>query len=99
MFGAKAAYLDGRLHLCFMARTEPWRGVLVSTEREHQHSLRKQFPSLSPHPVIAKWLYLPETSDDFEASAQQLVTLVVWRDARIGVEGFVRRSGPGKSKK
>src|SRR5687767_14428818 len=35
MFGAKAVYLGGRLVLCFSARTEPWRGLLVCTERQH----------------------------------------------------------------
>jgi hypothetical protein len=28
MFGAKAAYLDGKLMLCFVAGDEPWQGVL-----------------------------------------------------------------------
>lgn len=26
MFGTRAAYLDGRLVLCFAARGQPWRG-------------------------------------------------------------------------
>lgn len=32
MFGAKAAYLDGKLMLCFCVGEEPWRGVLVCTD-------------------------------------------------------------------
>ena len=91
MFGAKAAYLDGRLHLCFMAKQEPWRGVFVCTDREQQQSLVNEFPSLSPHPVLSKWLYLPEMEEDFESTAGNLVTLVRRRDGRIGVEGSPRK--------
>lgn len=87
MFGAKAVYLNGRCQLIFFAKQDPWRGVLVCTEREHQESLIQQFSSLSPHPVLPKWLYLAETADDFESTAQRLVTLVSRRDPRIGVEG------------
>jgi len=85
MFGGKAAYLDGRLVLFFTAKSEPWRGLLVCTEREHQPSLRVAFPSLQPHPVLPKWLYLPETSDDFEPVAQRLVHLAQRRDTRLGI--------------
>ena len=91
MFGAKAVYIDGKCQLLFMAKQEPWRGVLVCTDREHQQSLIQEFPSLAPHPVLAKWLYLPETSDDFESTAQRLVTLVRRRDGRIGVEGSPKK--------
>ena len=98
MFGAKAAYLDGKLYLCFMAKKEPWRGVLVCTERDHQPSLMGQFPSLVPHPVLANWLYLPEAAEDFESAAQRLVTLVRRRDPRIGVEGSTRKASRKKSK-
>lgn len=91
MFGAKAAYLDGKLYLCSMAKKEPWRGVLVCTEREHQNSLMEEFPSFSPHPMLSKWLYLPEVVDDFESTAQRLVRLVGRRDEHIGVKGSSRK--------
>lgn len=85
MFGTKGVYLDGRLVLCFSAKGEPWRGVLVCTERENHESLRVSFPSLAPHPILPKWLYLPESADDFERVAEQLVRLARERDPRIGV--------------
>lgn len=85
MFGTKVVYLQGRLALCFAAKAEPWRGLLVCTEREHHASLLAQFPSLSPHPVLPKWLYLPESSGGFERVAEQLVSLAGRRDPRIGV--------------
>ncbi len=85
MFGTKVVYLDGRLMLCFAARSEPWRGVLVCTEREHQASLTAELPSLRPHPILPKWLYLPESVNEFEAVAQRLVVLARERDPRMGV--------------
>lgn len=85
MFGGKALYLDGNLMLYFAAKEEPWRGILVCTEREHHALLQKEFPVLAPHPVLPKWLYLPEESDSFERTAARLVTLARQRDPRIGV--------------
>lgn len=91
MFGTKAAYIAGRLALCFSAQAEPWRGVLVCTERQHHESLRRDFPDLAPHPILPKWLYLPDSAASFESTAQQLVKLVRQRDPRIGVEPQVKR--------
>jgi hypothetical protein len=92
MFGAKAVYLGGKLVLCFIAKAEPWRGLLVCTEKKYHESLVKEFPSLSAHPVLSKWLYLPEPVDDFEHVAGRLVALVRNRDGRIGVMPQPRKS-------
>jgi len=100
MFGTKAAYLDGKLMLGFTAKEEPWRGILVGTAREHHVSLLAAIPSLRPHPILGKWLYLPEAAEDFEAVAELLVRLVRGRDSRIGVDPQIkkrkrdRRRGP-----
>lgn len=85
MFGAKAVYLDGRLVLCFCAGQEPWRGVLVCTSREHHPALQAEFPALTPHPILPKWLYLPETDDAFERLGAALVGRARRRDPRLGV--------------
>lgn len=85
MFGAKAVYISGKIQLCFMPKEEPWRGVLVCTEKENQPSLMDEFPVLRPHPVLPKWLYLSESSESFESTAARLVALVRKHDARIGV--------------
>ena len=85
MFGAKAVYLDGRMVLCFCAREEPWRGVLVCTEREHHAALILEFPELAPHSILPKWLYLPEAADAFEHTAEKLLRLARGRDPRIGI--------------
>lgn len=92
MFGAKAAYLDGRLVLCFMAKGEPWRGVLICTDRSHHESLREEFPALAPHSVLPKWLYLPEAADGFERDAERIVELTLRRDERIGVLAKPKRT-------
>lgn len=100
MFGAKAVYLDGRLMLCFVARKEPWRGVLVCTEREHHASLQSEFPSLATHPILPKWLYLPESLDAFETVAERLVSLARQRDPRLGIVPASRTPArPAKTRK
>lgn len=85
MFGTRAAYIGGNLMLCFAAKSEPWRGVLVCTEREHHAALAQAFPELSPHPILPKWLYLPEAAAGFERTAAALVQLARQRDPRIGI--------------
>lgn len=85
MFGARAVYLDGRLLFCFCAREEPWCGVLIGTDRSHHAALQAEFPGIAPHPVLQKWLYLPESAPAFERAAVRLVALARRRDPRIGV--------------
>ncbi len=96
MFGAKAAYLDGKLMLCFCAREEPWRGVLACTGREHHAALQADFPVLTPHPILPKWLYLPEEADTFERAAAALVALARRRDPRLGVMPGSKMKRPPK---
>jgi hypothetical protein len=93
MFGTKVAYLDGQLMLCFAARKEPWRGLLVCTDRERQPALRAEFPLLAPHPILPKWLYLPEADEGFERVAARLVQLARERDPRLGVAPRPRGRG------
>jgi len=85
MFGALAYYLHGRLKLVCVEKLEPWRGVLVATEKQYHASLQKSFPSLEPHTVLGKWLYLSESCDDFDEVMRNLCNLVLEDDARIGV--------------
>jgi hypothetical protein len=85
MFGGKAAYLDGLICLYFTTKAEPWRGLLVCTDRERHEALITEFPELAPHPILPKWLYLSETHKHFERSAEKLVQLARRRDPRIGV--------------
>jgi hypothetical protein len=97
MFGAKAVYLGGKLMLCFTASAEPWRGVLLCTDRSHHDALQAEFPQLVPHPILPKWLYLSETGDGFEATATRLVALARRRDPRLGVTPAAKRKNTRRS--
>jgi len=86
MFGALAGYFNGLLVLVLSDNDEePWRGVLVPTERESHAALIAEFPALVSHPVLGKWLYLPESAGSFERDAQRLVQRIRHLDPRIGV--------------
>jgi hypothetical protein len=65
---------------------QPWQGLLVPTSREHHAALLQEESTLAVHPVLSKWLYLTETSETFEESAQRLVAWILADDPRIGVE-------------
>lgn len=85
MFGAKAVYLDGKIVLCFSTGEEPWRGLLLPTDRANHAALCAEFSALRVHAILGKWLYLPESADAFERTATALVQLVRRRDPRLGV--------------
>jgi hypothetical protein len=98
MFGCDAAYLDGQLCLVAADRDAPWDGLLVGTSQAHHASLISDIPNLQPHAVLGKWLYIPQQDESFEAIAQQLVSLTLARDPRIGVAPSPRpsrRTRPG----
>ncbi len=98
MFGGRAVHYGGRFVLYLSLQEEPWRGVLGPPEREHQPSLIAEFPSLAPHPVLSKWLYLPERAETFEADAARLVALIRRLDPRIGVLPGVKAKKPAKTR-
>jgi len=100
MFGTRAAYLDGKLMFCFCARDEPWRGVACGHRPGTACRIAAEFPELTPHPILPKWLYLPETSDHFERTAARLVALARRRDPRIGIipKPRKRRAAPRERK-
>lgn len=75
-----------------------WNGVLICTSREHHEGLRSQFPSLTNHPVLGKWQYLPISVPSFEQDFEGLVQNAVDRDPKIGiVPGLKKRSSKKKS--
>ncbi|MDF3056016.1 MAG: hypothetical protein K0R17_231 [Rariglobus sp.] len=95
-FGGRTIMLHGMHHLFLTAQGEPWQGVLVCTFHEHQESLRAEFPALVPHPILGKWLYLPESADTFERDAKRLVQLVRARDPRLGIPPSPRKKKAAK---
>ena len=91
MFGSDTAYLDGLLYLIAVDRDAPWNGLLVCTSQEHHAALMNEMPGLRPHPVLGKWLYVPQEDEAFEMIARRVVKLALARDSRIGVEPKPRR--------
>jgi hypothetical protein len=89
-FSFDAAHLDHRLYLAVAVGEEPWNGLMVCTAREHQESLLKQFPQLTPHKVLSKWLYISQRHAEFESVALELAELARRRDPRLGVESKAR---------
>lgn len=76
---------------------EPWNGLLIPTEKELHQDIMQDFSGVVQHPVLKKWLYLPENSEDFESTAMDLVEAIRHGDQRIGIEPKERRSRSKKS--
>lgn len=85
MFGAVGCYLHGKM-VCALARTKPeWRGLLVTVERDQHDSIRRDFPALTPHTILPKWLYLPEEHDEFESVGEAIIESIRQGYPRFGV--------------
>jgi len=97
LFSFDAAHFDNKLYLAVAAGQEPWNGLMVCTAHNHQASLRRQFPQLTPHQVLGKWLYLSQTHAEFESVALELAELARRRDPRLGVESKARMPLRGSS--
>jgi hypothetical protein len=97
MFGSDAAYLDGLLCLIAADRDAPFDGLLVCTSQERHAALVRDMPALRVHPVLGKWLYVPQADPAFEDTAAQLTAYVLARDPRIGVEPKPRKPRKGRN--
>jgi hypothetical protein len=86
LFFLDAAYIGERLYLALVERGEPWNGMMVCTARENHASLLSDFPQLTSHEILGKWLYISQSHPEFEHVAQQLVALSVEQDRRLGVD-------------
>ncbi len=91
MFGCLAVYLNGRMVLLMCQGEEPWNGLLIPTEHEHHKSILNEFIDIVQHPVLKKWLYLPENTEDFESVASEVVHAIEMDDPRFGVEPKERK--------
>jgi len=94
MFGCLAVYMHGRLSLLLSSGEEPWNGLLIPTDHQFHDSIRQDFSSVVQHPVLKKWLYLPEASDDFETISSEIVEIIRMNDQRFGVEPKERKKRP-----
>ena len=95
-FGCRAIYLRGLMVLVLCSGEDPWNGLLIPTEKELHQDIMKDFNGLVQHPVLKKWLYLPENHEEFESTAMDLVAAIRLGDQRIGIEPKER--GPRKRK-
>jgi hypothetical protein len=86
MFGCLAVYMNGRLTLLLSSGEEPWNGLLIPTDYPFHESIRSDYKDMVQHPILKKWLYLPESTEDFESDAREIVEAVRMNDPRIGVE-------------
>jgi TfoX/Sxy family transcriptional regulator of competence genes len=86
MFGCLAVYLHGRMMLLLSEGDEPWNGLLIPTDHRFHESIKAEFKDVVQHPVLKKWLYLPENIEDFELVAENIVHAVHKDDERFGVE-------------
>lgn len=95
MFGGLAVYLFDRQMLVLVEPTKTgrwkWHGVLVCTAHEHHLSIRSEFPALTPHRVLRKWLFIDSAHDDFEATMEGIAQCVARNDGRFGIVPEHRR--------
>jgi hypothetical protein len=97
MFGCLAIYFRGynvavlaanpgeRIYRNKKFQFDLWDGLLIPTSREHHASLKKNFSELIEHPILGKWLYLPQQSEGFEEVIMRIVNLIRRNDPRIGI--------------
>ncbi|HJW29294.1 MAG TPA: hypothetical protein VJ508_08565 [Saprospiraceae bacterium] len=90
-FGCRAIYLYGRLMLVLCSGEEPWNGLLIPIGHQLHDGIRKDFKTVKQHPVLKKWLYLAEASEDFETVAFDIVEVIRMNDERFGIEPKERR--------
>ena len=91
-FGCRAVYLNGLMVLVLCSGEEPWNGLLIPTDHQFHEDIMQDFHYVVQHPVLKKWLYLPEASEDFETVAMDLVDSIRQGDQRFGVEPKERGS-------
>jgi hypothetical protein len=99
MFGCLACYMHWRLALLLSSGEEPWNGLLLPTDHQFQDSIRRDFHDVVQHPILKKWLYLPESTEDFESDAEEIVEAIKMNDLRFGVEPSERVSKRKKVEK
>ncbi len=97
MFGGMALYGHGKMLFCIMEdptqnfykdKTFPypiWNGVLIPTQREYHNEFIKISKDFTSHPVLGKWMYIPQTLENFEDHIKKIVLLAVKNSDLIGI--------------
>ena len=101
-FGGLSIYVYGRM-VAFLCehpgdkkyrgkrfKLDIWDGCLIPSVRENHKELLNLLDGTIVHPVIEKWLYLPQKSKHFESSMLKLADLVARKSSLIGVEPVLK---------
>jgi hypothetical protein len=62
-----------------------WHGVLICTDHAHQPSIRAEFPALTPHDMLRKWLFVDSTHPEFEFTMEAVAKRMARNDPRFGI--------------
>ena len=89
IFGGFGVYLFGRMMMVLVEPTRTgrwkWHGVLICTEHAHHPGIIKEFPELTPHGVLKKWLYIDSRHEDFEPTMDRVARAIARADQRCGI--------------
>ncbi len=102
LFGTSAIYIGDKVVLATRQKEEipQDNGIWVCTKVVHHQALKELFPSLRNLKTfkIKSWLVLPESADDFEETAEKVVTLIKHNSNLIGSIPAKRKPKKGKGK-
>jgi hypothetical protein len=89
MFSGLAAYLFDRQMLVLVEPSKNgrwnWHGVFVGTGYQHHASIQAEFPALTPHQFLRKWLFIDSAHEDFESTMDRVAQRVAANDPRFGI--------------
>ena len=95
MFGGLAVYLFGRMMMVLVEPTRTgrwkWHGVLICTEHAHHPGIIKEFPQLTPHDILKKWLYIDSRHENFEPTMDRVARAIARDDQRFGIRPHARK--------
>ncbi|MFZ4402746.1 MAG: TfoX/Sxy family DNA transformation protein [Pseudobdellovibrionaceae bacterium] len=104
MFGGFGYYLDERIIFALFESSgdrvyknktfdfEIWNGCLFPTERLYHAEIQNQFSFLIIHPILTKWLYLPQETEDFESCVEDVLIQLRKRSKLFGVVPKAKKS-------
>ena len=89
MFGGLAVYLFERQMLLLVEPTKSgrwdWHGVLVCTDYRHHAAIQAEFPALTAHDVLRKWLFIDSAHEEFESTMESVAKQIARNDPRFVV--------------
>jgi len=98
-FGCWSFYLGEKNVLLYVpADDADVEGILVPTSPEFHASLVSEFPNLVQHDFLKKWLCVSASDENYEATAEGIVRLILKKDPRVGVQGSIRKNSKRRKK-